>query len=58
MSNDSLLMKRVEYQTSRCDFFEGLVVEHDEEAGMVVVVDTDDGTRWRGSEAHVLVLED
>ncbi len=54
----SLLMKRVEYQTSRIDFYEGIVVEHREDTGEVVVNDLEDGSRWKGNEEHLTVLED
>jgi hypothetical protein len=57
-SADSLVWKVVEYQTSRCDFFEGFVVAHDEDADRIEVVDLDDATRWQGSEVHIAVVAD
>ena len=57
-SPDSLLWKVVEYPTSRCDFFEGFVVSHDEDKDSIEVVDLDDATRWHGSESQISVLTD
>lgn len=51
-------MKRVEYQTSRVDFYEGIVMEHDQQTGRVVLIDVDDGSRWQGRDDQVTVLED
>lgn len=54
----SLLMKRVEYQTSMVDVGVGLVVVHEHSTGRVVVVDEDDGSRWVGVEDHVATIFD
>lgn len=56
--NESLLLKRVEYQTSFVDGGVGLVIAHALESGRVVVVDEDDGSRWTGYDEHISVLED
>lgn len=58
MTFDSLHMKRVEYQTSLVDFYEGIVMEHDEQTGRVVVIDVEDGSRWQGRDDLVTVIED
>lgn len=55
---NSMLFKRVEYQTSLADGGTGLVIEHTAETGRVVVVDEDDATKWIGYEEHVTVLTD
>ncbi len=58
MVDGSLLLRRVEYQTSRADWHLGLVVEHDLATDRVVVIDEDDGTRWRGCADHLTLVDD
>lgn len=58
MDDGSLLLKRVEYQTLHADWHLGLVVEHDLSTDRVVVLDEDDGTRWRGYANHVTLADD
>lgn len=54
----SLLLKRVEYQTSLVDSGVGVVIAHELETGRVVVIDEDDGSRWVGDEDHLTALAD
>ena len=56
--SESLIFKRVEYQTSRIDGGAGVVIAHDALSGRVVVVDEDDGSRWTGYEEYISMLED
>lgn len=51
----NLVGQLVEYRTSLVDVGIGVVVSHDENTGMLVVVDDDDGSRWTGQEDHVTV---
>lgn len=52
----SLRLRRVQYQTGLADWGEGVVTQHDPETGMVTVMDTDDGSFWRGPEDCVEIL--
>ncbi|MFP3708487.1 hypothetical protein SB783_31190 [Paraburkholderia sp. SIMBA_009] len=51
-----LRLRRVLYQTSVADWGEGVVTEHDPDSGMVTVLDTEDGTFWRGHEELLQVV--
>lgn len=52
----SLQRRRVTYQTDIASFGEGIVTSHDMADGTVIVMDTDDGTFWRGSVELVEVI--
>ncbi|WP_224010861.1 hypothetical protein [Paraburkholderia tropica] len=51
-----LRLRRVLYQTSVSDRGEGVVTEHDADTGMVTVLDTADGSFWRGPEDCLEIL--
>ncbi|MBB2984280.1 hypothetical protein FHX57_006448 [Paraburkholderia tropica] len=44
------------YQTGSTDWGEGVVTEHDQDSGMVTVLDTEDGSFWRGPECQLEIL--
>lgn len=52
----SLRLRRVRYQTDLTDWGDGVVTEHDTDTGMVTVLDTDDGSFWRGPEGLIEVV--
>ncbi|WP_229013586.1 hypothetical protein [Paraburkholderia gardini] len=52
----SLLRRRVSYPPEPQRQGEGVVCEHDVVAGMVVLMDVEDGSFWRGSDEHVEVI--
>ena len=52
----SLKRRRVLYQTAAASFGEGVVTCHDVAKGIVIVMDAEDGTFWRGSESLVEVI--
>ncbi|MEK6290823.1 MAG: hypothetical protein V4793_05430 [Paraburkholderia tropica] len=51
-----LRLRRVLYQTGATGWGEGIVTEHDQDSGMVTVLDTDDGSFWRGPEDCLEIL--
>jgi hypothetical protein len=51
-----LRLRRVLYQTGATDWGEGIVTEHDQDSGMVTVLDTEDGSFWRGPECQLEIL--
>jgi hypothetical protein len=53
---DSLLQKRVLYQTDYGSYGEGIVTQHDLVTDIVVVMDIDDGSFWRGPEDLLEVI--
>ncbi|MCX5545501.1 hypothetical protein M3A49_39790 [Paraburkholderia sp. CNPSo 3076] len=54
----TLRLRRVRYQTGVTDWSDGVVTEHDTDTdtGMVTVLDTDDGSFWRGPEGLIKVI--
>lgn len=52
----SLRLRRVQYQTGATAWGEGVVTQHDLDTGMVTVLDTDDGSFWRGPEDRVEIV--
>jgi len=52
----SLRQRRVIYQTDVASFGEGIVTDHDENTGTVIVMDIDDGSFWRGSDDNIEVI--
>ncbi|MBU9212276.1 MULTISPECIES: hypothetical protein [Burkholderiaceae] len=52
----SLRLRRVQYQTGPTAWGEGVVTEHDADIGMVTVLDTADGSFWRGPEDCLEIL--
>ena len=52
----SLRLRRVQYQTGPAAWGEGVVTQHDPDTGMVTVLDTGDGSFWRGSEDRVEIV--
>lgn len=52
----SLRRRRVIYQTDVAGFGEGIVTEHDENTGTVIVMDIDDGSFWRGTDDNIEVI--
>lgn len=52
----TLRLRRVRYQTALTDWGDGVVTEHDLNTGMVTVLDTDDGSFWRGPEGLIEVI--
>lgn len=52
----TLRLRRVLYQTGIADWSEGVVTEHDTDSGMVTILDTDDGSFWRGPEDLLEVI--
>jgi hypothetical protein len=52
----SLRRRRVIYQTDIASFGEGIVTAHDEEKGVVIVMDVEDGSFWRGSDEDIEVI--
>jgi hypothetical protein len=57
MDEHSMILRRVEYQTSLVDGGSGLVIAHERENGRVVVIDEEDGSRWAGYEDYVTLLD-
>jgi hypothetical protein len=49
-------LRRVQYQTGETAWGKGVVTQHDLDTGMVTVLDTDDGSFWRGPEDLVEVV--
>lgn len=52
----TLRLRRVRYQTGVTDWSDGVITEHDPDTGMVTVLDTDDGSFWRGPEGLIEVV--
>ncbi|MFC4706544.1 hypothetical protein [Paraburkholderia caffeinitolerans] len=52
----SLRLRRVRYTTDAAAMCEGVVTQHDATNGMVTVLNTDDGSFWRGSENLVEIV--
>lgn len=52
----SLRLHRVQYQTGTAAWGAGVVTQHDLDTGMVTVLDTDDGSFWRGPEDRVEIV--
>ena len=53
---DSLFRRRVYYRTGECSCGEGVVTEHDLETDIVIVMDENDGSFWRGSPEQLEVI--
>jgi len=53
---DSLKLRRVTYQTAVDSFGEGVVTDHDLDTGIVIVMDDEDHSFWRGPEELVDVI--
>jgi hypothetical protein len=49
-------LRRVQYQTGPTDWGEGVVTQHDLDTGMVIVLDTEDGSFWRGPQDCVEIV--
>ena len=52
----SLRRRRVIYQTDVASFGDGIVTEHGENTGTVIVMDIDDGSFWRGTDDNIEVI--
>ncbi|WP_321936207.1 hypothetical protein [Paraburkholderia sp. J8-2] len=52
----SFRLRRVRYLTDAAATCEGVVTQHDTANGMVTVLNTDDGSFWRGSENLVEIV--
>lgn len=52
----SLRLRRVRYPGRSRESRAGVVIEHELSRGMVTVLDTDDGTFWRGRADSIVVL--
>jgi hypothetical protein len=52
----SLRLRRVVYPATAAGLRCGVVTEHEQDRGMVTVLDTGDGTFWRGRADSIQVL--
>lgn len=52
----SLSLRRVRYQTDAADPSEGIVTQHDTASRMVTVLNTVDGSFWRGPENLIEIV--
>ena len=52
----SLRLRRVLYPTLPAGIRSGVVIEHELDRGMVTILDTEDGTFWRGRADDVQIL--
>ena len=56
MSSENLCGLRVQYQVGIAEYGTGVVVAHDAMTDVVVILDEDDGSRWKGPAEKCEVL--